>query len=154
MGFTEKMRESLGAEGARIEVKAPADAVAPGASGAARIAIIGGTRPAQIDALVVRIVEADRHWVDADGNTVDESDAQALDDRRHLTAGWTRHTVAEHRVAVNASVEPGGRHEVDVEVDVPSGSKPTSPSCSHTINVQAEIKGQIDPTGNARFTVA
>ena len=153
MGFTEKMRESLGAEGARIEVTPPSGATAPGERAIARVTIVGGTRPAHVEALVVKIVEADRHWVSADGETVAEDDAQALPDRRHLTAGWTRNPMGERRVVVGTDIEPGGRHEVEVEIEVPQGCKPTSVACSHTLNVQADIRGQIDPTGNARIVV-
>lgn len=154
MGFTDKMRESLGAEGARIEVTPPSQATPPGERVVAEIAIVGGTRAAHVEALVVKIVEADRHWVTGDGATVSEAEAQALDDRRHLTAGWTRTTIGERRVDVGLEVAPGARLEIEVEIDVPASSKPSSVSCSHTLNVQADIRGQIDPTGNARLTVA
>jgi sporulation-control protein spo0M len=153
MGFTDKMRESLGAEGARIEVTPPAEATAAGQRAKAKVVIVGGTRAAHVEALVVRVVEADRHWVAQDGSTLGEEDAQALADRRHLTAGWTRNPKGEHRIQVGADVEPGGRHEIEVDIEVPSDCKPTSVACSHTLNVQADIRGQIDPTGNARFTV-
>lgn len=154
MGFSEKMRESLGAEGARIEVVPPSRPVAPGGRARATVAIVGGTRPAQVDALIVRIVEADRHWVTRDGERVEEERAAALDDRRHLTAGWDRYTAAERRIALGRTIEPGERHEVEVELDVPVEVKPTSVCCSHTLNVQADIKGQIDPAGNARLVIA
>lgn len=153
MGFTDKMRESLGAEGARIEVTPPSQTTAPGERAVAKIAIVGGTRAAHVQALVARIVEADRHWVSADGDVVTEEAAQALPDRRHLTAGWTRTTMVERRVDVGADIEPGGRHEIELEIEVPSRCKPTSVARSHTLNVQADIRGQIDPTGNARFIV-
>jgi hypothetical protein len=153
MGFTDKMRESLGAEGARLEVTSPTTPTPPGERALAKIVIVGGTRPAHVEALVVRLVEADRHWVGQDGATVSEEDAQAQDDRRHLTADWTRTTVDERRIGIGADVEAGGRHEVEVEIDVPARCKPTSVACSHTLNVQADIRGQIDPTGNARFLV-
>jgi len=154
MGFSEKMRESLGAEGARVQVKAPEGAVARGEVATAAITITGGTRPATVDALIVRIVEADRHWIrNDDGARVSEADAQALGDRKGFTAGWDRHPVVVHRVELGAPIEPGSEHSLTVEVTVP-WCKSTSPCCSHTLNVQADIKGQIDPAGNARITVA
>ena len=154
MGFSEKMRESLGAEGARVQVKAPEGAVARGEVATAAITITGGTRPATVDALIVRIVEADRHWIrDEDGARVSEEDAQALGDRKGLTAGWDRHSVVVHRVALDTPIEPGSEHSLTVDVNVP-WCKATSPCCSHTLNVQADIKGQIDPAGNARITLA
>jgi sporulation-control protein spo0M len=153
MGFSDKMRESLGAEGARVEVSPSPGTVAPGGQGNAVITIVGGSKPAHVDAIVVRVVEADRHWTEADGTTVAETEAAALEDRRHLTAAWTRNTVSEARHEVGATVEPGARHEVEVAFEVPGACFPTSPARSHTLNVQADIKGQIDPTGNARFEV-
>jgi sporulation-control protein spo0M len=154
MGFSEKMRESLGAEGARVQVRSPEGAIARGDIATASITITGGTRPATVDALIVRIVEADRHWVrDDDGARVSEEEAQALSDRRGLTAAWDRHPVVVQRVELGKEVEPGSEHALTVDVTVP-WCKATSPCCSHTLNVQADIKGQIDPAGNARITVA
>lgn len=154
MGFSEKMRESLGAEGARVQVKAPEGAVARGDIATAAITIIGGTRPATVDALIVRIIEADRHWVrNEDGARVSEEEAQSLGDRKSLTAGWDRHPVVVQRVELGKDVEPGSEHALTVDVTVP-WCKATSPCCSHTLNVQADIKGQIDPAGNARVTLA
>jgi sporulation-control protein spo0M len=154
MGFSEKMRESLGAEGARVQVKVPEGTIARGEVATAAITITGGTRPATVDALIVRVVEADRHWIrDEDGARVSEEQAQGLGDRKGLTAGWDRHTVAVHRVELGTAIEPGSEHSLTVELTVP-WCQATSPCCSHTLNVQADIKGQIDPAGNARITLA
>ena len=154
MGFSEKMRESLGAEGARVQVKAPEESVARGESRSTTVTIVGGTRPATIDALIVRLVEADRHWVrNDDGARVSEEEAQAMGDRKGLTAGWDRHPVIERRLDVGHTVEPGAEHEIIIDVEVPAECKATAPYCSHTLNVQADIKGQIDPTGNVRVDV-
>ncbi|MCX4242856.1 sporulation protein [Paraliomyxa miuraensis] len=153
MGFSEKMRESLGAEGARVHVKAPEGAVERGQTATASITIVGGTRPATVDTLVVRIVEADRHWIrDEDGARVSEQDAQAMGDRKGLTAGWDRHPVVEQRVELARAIEPGAEHELTVDIEVPQ-CQATSPYCSHTLNVRADIKGQIDPAGNARIAI-
>jgi len=155
MGFSEKMRESLGAEGARIQVQAPEGTLARGETASASVTITGGTRPATIDALIVRVMEADRHWTrDDDGMRVSEDEAQAQPDRTGLTAGWDRQAMVEHRVQLDRAIEPGSEHQVTVDVPVPEHCKPTSRSCSHTLNVQADIKGQIDPAGNVRVTVA
>lgn len=154
MGFSEKMRESLGAEGARVHVKAPEGAVVRGEIATASITITGGTRPATVEALIVRIVEADRHWVrNEDGARLTEEEAHSLDDHKGLTAGWDRHPVVVQRVELGKDIEPGSEHALTVDVTVP-WCKATAPYCSHTLNVQADIKGQIDPTGNARVTVA
>jgi sporulation-control protein spo0M len=153
MGFSEKMRESLGAEGARVQVKAPDAVVGRGEVASAAITITGGTRPATVEALIVRIVEADRHWVrNDDGARVSEEEAQALGDRKGLTAGWDRHPVVVVRHELGQAIEPGQEHALTIDVTVP-WCKATSPYCSHTLNVQADVKGQIDPAGNARITL-
>jgi sporulation-control protein spo0M len=153
MGFSDKMRESLGAEGARIEITPPSDPLVAGERATVTIAIVGGTRPASVDALSVRIIEADRHWVDPDGATMSEADASALPDRHHLTAGWDRATASDTRVPVGVNVDAAGHHEIEVPIDIPASCKESSASCSHTLNVQADIKGQIDPTANLRITI-
>jgi len=154
MDFTDKMRDGLGASGARVEVRTPGSSVAPGARLITTVVITGGNKPAQVDALMLRLVEARRHWVTPDGAPVSEGDAQALDDRSHLTPGWTRMTTVEERVKVGHTVEAGDQHEVEIQIEVPDSCQPTTADCSHTLNVQADIKGQIDPTGNATVTVA
>lgn len=153
MSFSDKMRASLGAEGARLEITPPADGVTPGGSEPAMVKIMGGTNPAQVDALIVRLIGADRHWVDDAGAEISEADAMARDDRKGLTAGWTRVTVHEARIDVGVTVDAGAEHVVDVSAVVPEGARPSSPSYNYTLNVQADIKGQIDPTGNARVRV-
>lgn len=153
MGFSEKMRESLGAEGARVQVTAPEGDVERGNTATASITILGGTRPANVDALIVRIVEADRHWVrDEDGARMSEQEVQAMDGRMGLTAGWERRSVFEHRMELERAIEPGSEHALTVDVEIPQ-CQSTSPCCSHTLNVRADIKGQIDPAGNARITI-
>lgn len=154
MGFSEKMRESLGAEGARVQVKAPTGTVPRGQTTMAAVTITGGTREAVVDALIVRVVEADRHWVrDDDGARVSEEDAQALRDRAGLTAGWDRQAIMEERMELHRTIEPGSEHALELEVAVPEHCRATSPRCSHTLNVRADIKGQIDPAGNARINI-
>jgi sporulation-control protein spo0M len=124
-----------------------------GRAAEASVTMIGGTKPARVDALVVRIVEADRHWRSESGARVAEDEAQSLPDRRDLTAGWDRRTVGEHRISVGRDVEAGAEETVAVELEIPAECKASSVSCAHTLNVQADIKGQIDPTGNARIVV-
>lgn len=154
MGFSEKMRESLGAEGARVRVQAPEGTMSRGETTSVSIEIEGGTRAATVDALIVRIVEADRHWIrDEDGAHVAEDEAQSMSSRKGLTAGWSRYAVVEQRVEVGRTVEPREQYALTVEIPVPADCKATAPFCSHTLNVQADIKGQIDPAGNVRITV-
>lgn len=149
MDFTDKMRDGLGAGGAGVEVRVPESPVARGDRLCATVVIKGGAKAAQVDALMLRLIEARRHWVDADGGTVSEEDAQALEDRTRLNPAWTRTTTAEVRVKVGHTVESGDQHEVEVQIEVPSSCESTAADCSHVLNVQADIKGQIDPTGNA-----
>ena len=152
MSFSEKMRESLGAGGVGLNVSPLIEEGVPvGGRLEATVTLEGGTRSAHVDGLVLRLIEADRHWRDSEGAVILEEDAQQLDDRRHLTAGWERRTVAEIRVNVDEEVADSGSREVTVELDVPAECSPSTISCAHTLNVQADIKGQIDPTGNARI---
>jgi sporulation-control protein spo0M len=153
MSFSEKMRDSLGAEGVRLEVQPPASSLVAGNTAEATVTMRGGTKPARVDALTVRIVEADRHWLSESGARIDEEEAQSLADRRHLTAGWDRRTAGERRIALGCDVAAGSEETVAVAIEVPADCKPTSVSRAHTLNVQADIKGQIDPTGNARIVV-
>jgi sporulation-control protein spo0M len=152
MGFSEKMRDSLGAEGAQLVVQPSTSSIEPGATAAISVIITGGSKPAAVDALVVRLVESHRHWKDAGGTTVSEEDAKTLD-VAELVPHWTKTAVAERRIVVGTTVEPGRRHEVEVELAIPDDVEPSSPACTHTVLVQADIKGQIDPTGQARITI-
>ncbi len=157
MSFSEKMRESLGAEGVGLHVAPTLEtedgSVSAGTTLAALVTLEGGTKVAHVDALVLRLIEADRHWLDTEGNRIEESEAQGLEDRRHLTAGWSRRCIAERRVSVDDEVADASTRDVEVSIDVPLECAATSVSCAHTLNVQADIKGQIDPTGNTRVVV-
>ena len=151
MGFSEKMRDSLGAEGARLEVQPPTGAIEPGDTVAISVVIIGGSKPAAVDALVVRLLESHRHWIDGTGATVSEAQSQTTD--AELVPNWTKTALGEQRISVGTTVEPGQRHEIEVALAIPDGTQPSSPACTHTVLVQADIKGQIDPTGQARITI-
>jgi sporulation-control protein spo0M len=153
MGFSEKMRDSLGGEGAKIEVVPPSDAVAPGDTARFAVVIVGGSKAAAVDALTLRLVQAVRHWVDASGNTHDEDSVDG-EARLAMTAGWTRTTCAEWQMPLTVTVEPGMRHTIEVELAVPPDAVATSAACTHALSVQADIKGQIDPTGQARVQLA
>jgi sporulation-control protein spo0M len=153
MSFSDRMRESLGAGGVRVELRLPPDGVEPGGHARATVTMTGGTRPARIESVIMRLEEADRHWIDEHGGRVEEEDAQTLSDRSGLTAGWSRRTIGEQRYTVGRDVEPGEQVDLDVELDVPSDARRSSVSRSHTLNVQADIPGQIDPTANARILV-
>ena len=154
MGFSDKMRESLGAEGAKVTVETSDEAVRRGERAPARIVIHGGTTPARVEALVLRVIEARRHWVDAAQNgDLSEEQAQTLDDRSHLMPAWTRATIQETVVDVGHEVLPGDSHEIAIDVPIPDDCGTTAPSCVITLNAQADIRGRIDPTGNARLHI-
>ena len=152
MSFSDKMRESLGAGGVQVGL-APPENVEPGERTRASVQMTGGTRPARIDTVVVRLVEADRHWVDESGGRVEEEVAQSMSDRASLTAGWSRRTIGEERFEVGRALEPGERYDMDLEFEIPSDARRSTVSRSHTLNVQADIPGQIDPTANVRLVV-
>lgn len=148
------MRESLGATGVRLRVTPSADALTPGATLTARVELEGGTSAAHVESLVLRLIEADRHWTAEDGGRFEESEAATLENRDQLTAGWDRRPVAESRMSIDTDVEASSATSVDIEFAIPLECKPTSTSCAHTLNVQADIRGQIDPTANARVVLA
>jgi len=153
MSFSEKMRESLGATGVRLRVTPSSDSLTPGATLTARVELEGGTSAAHVEALVLRLIEADRHWTADDGGRFEESEAARLENRDQLTAGWDRRAVVESRMSVDSDVEASSATSVEIEVSIPLECKPTSTSCAHTLNVQADIRGQIDPTANARVVL-
>lgn len=153
MSFSEKMRESLGATGVQLRITPGGDPLTPGATLSATVELQGGTAAAHVEALVLRFIEADRHWTSDDGQRVEEADAAAREDRSDLTAGWERRAMAETRVKVAADIDASGSDTVDIEFAIPMECKPSSVSCAHTLNVQADIKGQIDPTANSRIVL-
>jgi sporulation-control protein spo0M len=154
MGFSDKMRESLGVEGARVEVQGADETVSPGGVAHARVNIHGGTRAAKVEGLILRLIEARRSWQDSAGQAIAEDAAQALEDRSHLMPVWTRQTVSESRLEIEQSVDASDTHEVVVELAVPDSCGATSPACVVTLHAQADIKGQIDPTGTTQVPVA
>ena len=153
MGFSEKMKDSLGGDGARVLVNTNDAMVGRGTDLEVNVTVEGGNKPATADALVMRVVEARRHWVDANGTAVAEADAAALD-RRSLQPAWTQQVLSEVRVDVDQQVEPGQTAYLPVMVSIPAECGPSSDSCKLTINAQADIKQQIDPTGNGRIVVS
>ena len=153
MGFSEKMKDSLGGDGARVLVNTNDAMVGRGSDLEVNVTVEGGNKPATVDALVMRVVEARRHWVDANGAAIAEADAASLD-RRSLQPAWTQQVLSELRVDVNQQVEPGQTAYLPVMVSIPAECGPSSEGCKLTINAQADIKQQIDPTGNGRIVVS
>jgi sporulation-control protein spo0M len=153
MSFSEKMRESFGVEGAKVEIEAAGEPVPVGGTAHAVVRIFGGTRPAQVETITVRVIEARRYWVDPGGRTIAEEEVARLADRGQLMPAWTRRAVSEQRVEVGRQVEPGQAHAVEVTIPIPAECGRTSASVAVTLNAQADIRGQIDPTGNGRLSV-
>ena len=143
------MKESLGVEGARVEVAAPETAVPVGQEAALKISIVGGSRDAAVDNLILRLIESRRHWRTPEGQVIGEEEAQQRNDRRALMPTWSRRIVAENTMAVNEEVKAGSNHQLDVPLTLPGDCGATTPACVITVNAQADIKGQIDPTGTA-----
>ncbi len=156
VGFSEKMRDSLGATGATIAVAVDGGSVHPAGALDVKITVTGGTKPAAVDAVVVRLVEAVRHWTTGDGVNLsdDEAEGGARRDRGPLSAAWTRRIVHEERFELGITVDAGDAHVATVQIGLPGSCATSSASCNHTVVVQADIKGQIDPTGQAKLVVA
>jgi len=154
MSFSEKMRESLGAEGVRLDVASIPDAIPRGGLAHARVIMRGGTKSARVERILIRVIEADRYWRDTTGVRLSEADASRLVDRRHLTAAWDRRVIGESELTLFRDIDAHSLHELDVDVPIPARCRPTDLTCSHTLNLQADIRGQIDPTGNARIVVS
>jgi len=153
MGFSDKMRDSLGAEGARIEVDVPSEPTPAGGRCRAVVGVVGGNKDSHVDGFAARLVQAARTWTDASGQPVSEQAAMAADDRSSLQPSWTRTTVHEWTVRVDRPVPAGERVDVDLAFDVPEGAAASGPALNYTLLVQADIKGQIDPTGTAKVPV-
>lgn len=154
MSFSEKMRESLGAEGVQLDVVPPSNPLVAGATYRGTLHLRGGSRGARVEQLIVRIIEADRYWKDVHGEQIAEADVVERSDRRELRAAWVRRAVGVAQLVINRDVAASQVQSFPLEFHVPSDCRPSSPACSHTLSVQAEIRGQIDPTCNARITIA
>jgi sporulation-control protein spo0M len=158
MGFSDKMRETLGSVGARLTVMADdegwAAKVQPGETATAKIRIVGGTVPAKVEALIMRVITRHRHWTDGRGMALTDSQARELDDRRHLTPSWSRETIHETRIDVERQLDAGEEQVVEVSVEVPGHCDRTTTACTITLHAQADVRGQIDPTATGKLLVA
>lgn len=158
MGFSEKMRETLGTVGARVTVVSDDDGwaarLAPGETAATKIKIVGGTASAKIEGIVMRVIVRHRHWSDGRGMTLTDAQARELEDRRHLTPSWSRETIQQTRVDIDRELDAGGELELDVPVPLPEHCDRTAPACTITVHAQADIRGQIDPTATGKLLVA
>ena len=157
MGFSDKMRETLGSEGARVQFMADDDGwaarVAPGEATEAKVKISGGTKTARVEGIVLRVIVRHRHWSDGQGLAFTEAQARELEDRSHLMPAWSRDLIGQTRVELEQDVEPGSEREVSVKVEVPAHCDATTDACTITLHAQADIRGQIDPTATGKLLV-
>src|SRR5262245_24211222 len=149
MGFSDKMRETLGSEGARVKFVEDAEGwaarVAPGGTAEARLSIAGGTKTARVEAIVLSVIVRHRHWADGRGMALTEEQARELADRSHLMPAWSRDLLGQTRVEVEQDIDAGSERELTVVVPVPEHCDRTTTSCTITLHAQADIRGQIDP---------
>jgi sporulation-control protein spo0M len=159
MGFSDKMRETLGSEGARLEFVHDDDGWAaratPGGTVEAKLRIAGGTKTARVEGVVLRVFVRHRHWADKQGMKLTEQQALELelDDRNHLMPAWSRELIGQTRVEVEQDIEAGAERELSVQVLVPEHCDATTRACTITLHAQADIRGQIDPTVTGKLFV-
>jgi hypothetical protein len=105
---------------------------------------------AQIEALRVRRVRTGRTRETIHGPRIVEADAAALEHRDRLAPAWTRTTVSELRVEAGRIVPSGDTERISIGFLVPPGSLSSGSSRIDSLQVWAEVKGQIDPSGSVR----
>jgi sporulation-control protein spo0M len=157
MGFSDKMRETLGSEGARLDFIEDDDGwaarVAPGGTVEAKLRIAGGTKTARVEGVVLRVIVRHRQWADNQGMQLTEEQARELEDRNHLMPAWTRELLSQTRVEVEQDIDPGSERELSMQVSVPDHCDATTGACTVTLHAQADIRGQIDPTVTGKLLV-
>jgi|GEM_PF-1148588 len=157
MGFSDKMRETLGTEGARLQFIADDEGwsarVAPGETAEAKVRLLGGTRTARVEGLILRVIVRHRQWSDGQGMELTEGQAAELETRTHLLPAWSRELIGQTRVTVDDELEPGSEREFAVQIPVPEHCDRTNLACTITVHVQADIRGQIDPTATGKLLV-
>ena len=158
MGFSDKMRETLGSEGARLEIVQDDDGwaarVARGGTVEATLRIAGGTKTARVEGVVLRVFVRHRHWADGQGMELTEQQALELEDRNHLMPSWSRELLGQSRVEIEQDIEAGAEQELSVSVAVPEHCDVTTQACTITLLAQADIRGQIDPTVTGKLLVS
>lgn len=157
MGFSDKMRETLGSEGASVKFVSDDEGwsaeVAPGQTAEAKLMIVGGTKTARVEGIVLRVIVRHRHWSDSQGMALTEDQARELEDRTHLMPAWSRELIEQTRVEVQEEIEPNAERELSVQIPVPEHCDATTPACTITLHAQADIRGQIDPTATGKLHV-
>lgn len=158
MGFSDKMRETLGSEGARVEVlnddEGWAARVSPGGSAEAKIKIIGGTKVARVEAVVLQVFVRHRNWSDGQGMNFTEQQALELEEPGRLMPSWSRELLGQMRIEVGEEIDQDGERELSVELPLPEHCDRTGSACTITLHAQADIRGQIDPTATGKLLVA
>ena len=158
MGFSDKMRETLGSEGARVQFLTDDEGwsarVAPGDTAEAKIRLTGGTKTAHVEGVVLRVIIRHRHWSDGQGMALTEDQARELDSRNHLMPAWSRDLLGQTRVNVDEDIDPGSERELSVQISVPDHCDRTTNACTVTVHAQIDIRGQIDPTATGKLLVA
>ena len=158
MGFSDKMRETLGSEGARVQFMADDEGwsarVAPGETAEAKLRLTGGTKTARVEGVVLRVIIRHRHWSDGQGMSLTEDQARELDNRSHLMPAWSRDLIGETHVSVDEDLEPGSERELVVQIPVPGHCDRTTNACTVSVHAQVDIRGQIDPTATGKLLVA
>ena len=157
MGFSDKMRETLGSEGARVNFVEDdsgwAAHVNPGGAAEAKLQIVGGTKTARVEGVVLRVIVRHRNWSDNQGMTLTEAQALELDDRSHLMPAWSHDDLGQIRVDVEEEIDAGSERELSVSVPIPEHCDTTTNACTVTLHAQADIRGQIDPTATGKLLV-
>ncbi len=158
MGFSDKMRETLGSEGTKVNFQIDnegwAARVSPGGVAEATITIAGGTKTARVEALILRVIVRHRHWSDGQGMSYTDDQAREFEGQPQLMPAWSRELIGETRVEVEQDIDPSVERELTVQVQVPEHCDATSGACTITLHAQADIRGQIDPTATGKLLVA
>jgi sporulation-control protein spo0M len=157
MGFSDKMRETLGSEGASVKFVSDDEGwtakVAPGQTAEAKLMIVGGTKTARVEGIELRVIVRHRHWADSQGMALTEDQARELENRSHLMPAWSHDLIGQTRVEVQEDIEPSAERELSVQVPVPEHCDTTNVACTITLHAQADIRGQIDPTATGKLYV-
>ncbi len=153
MGFSDKLRDALGGHGVRLSGALDEDTVPAGKTVRGTVEARAGEQPARVEAITVRLIRARRRWTGPDGAAVPEEDALALIDHSHLSVHWDQEVVFEARVPVGEDLASGAATTVPFEFALSTDAEPTAPNRVYTVNVQADVPGQIDPTTNLRLSV-
>ncbi|MEE9383658.1 MAG: sporulation protein [Nannocystaceae bacterium] len=154
MAFSESMQKSLGDGGTRLDIRLAQPRAARRDACAGSVSLLVGTRAATLQALLLRVLSASRHWTDEENQTISEAEARTMPHRRHLSPTWIHETISEVRVDLGRTIEPGEMADIEVSFVIPERCPLSGPANVIRVHVQAVMEGQIDPTDGAILTVA